>query len=80
MFARQATSRAFFDRHFLHLDKIPASRIPFSGHRSKMRLHPKITNVTIPPDSNKAILSQPRAKIIASRLHYTLFVTEIDNI
>jgi hypothetical protein len=37
-------------------------------------------HVMIPLASNKAILSQPRAMIIASRLHYSLFFTEIDNI
>ena len=30
--------------------------------------------------SNKALLSQPRAKIIASHLHYSLIFTEIDNV
>jgi hypothetical protein len=43
MFARQAISRLFFGRHFLHPDKIPAYRFPFSGHRPKMRLRPIFT-------------------------------------
>jgi hypothetical protein len=80
MFARQAVSRAFFGRHFLHSDKIPASQIPFSGPRSKMRLPPKIPHADTPPDSFHAILGNPRAKINASRLHYVMTLLEIDNI
>ena len=78
MFARIATSRLFFGRHFLHPDKIPAPHFPFSDYRLKMRLLPKCANADTPPVSFNAILRHPCAKIIASRLHYSLFHVEID--
>jgi hypothetical protein len=37
-----------------------------------MRLHPKCANTNIPPYQFKLDSGHPRAKIIASRLHYTL--------
>jgi hypothetical protein len=43
----------------------------FSGHPIKMRLRPKSGNVITRLASFNAILGQPRAKINASRLHYT---------
>lgn len=72
MFARQATSRLFFGRHFLQPDKIPASQIPFSGHRSKMRLAPKCRHVIMPLCQNKRGQWQRSAKINASQLQYLI--------
>ncbi len=72
MFARQGTSRLFFGRHFLHSDKIPASRFPFSMPSPKMRFAPISPHAAIPLVSFNAILGHPRAKINASRLHYVI--------
>jgi hypothetical protein len=56
------------------------TRLPFPASFAIHRIHPIFPHIIMPPDSIKAILSQPRAMIIASRLHYSLFFTEIDNI
>ena len=56
---------------------IPASRFPFSGPRSKMRLARKCRHVIIQLPSIKAILRQRSAKIIASWLHYVCVLMRI---
>jgi hypothetical protein len=83
MFARQAVSRLFFGRHFLHPDKFSASRFPLSGHHSKMRFTPKIPHATIPLYQNKRDSGPPHAIVIASRLHYVILLMRLvasDNI
>jgi hypothetical protein len=55
-------------------------QIRFFGYRPKMRLARKYGNVIMPLDQIKAILIDPRAIVIASCLHYSLFLLAIDNI
>ena len=50
-----------------------------SLHSLKMRFTPKIPHADTLLVSFNAILRQPRAKIIASRLHYTLLSIATDN-
>jgi hypothetical protein len=45
-----------------------------SGSSPKTRFAPISANATIPPDSINAILRQPRAIVIASRLHYLILL------
>jgi hypothetical protein len=60
--------------------QFPHHQIPSSVHRSKMRLAPKSSHAIMPLCQSNAILGQRRAKIIASRLQYVIFLLEIDNL
>lgn len=51
----------------------------YSPLSPKMRLPQFSSHAVTLPDQSNAILRQPRAKIIASRLHYSLFTIATDN-
>lgn len=55
----------------------PKMRFRFSRSSPKMRLPPISDNADTLLDSFHAILGHPRAKIIASRLHYLIFLMRI---
>ena len=63
--------------HIAYGIAIPAPHFPFSVHRSKMRFTPKYANVIISPRQSKHDSGKPRAKIIASRLQYVLFLLRL---
>jgi len=56
------------------------TRLPFPASFAIHRIHPIFPHIIMPLPPIKAILSQPRAMIIASRLHYAMLTTEIDNV
>jgi hypothetical protein len=56
------------------------TRLPFFSFAIKSRLPPIFPHVIMLLYSFKAILCQPRAKIIATDLHYTMILVEIDNL
>ena len=63
---------------------IQARKCESENHSSKsslkLRLSPKCTNTIMPLGQSNAILRQPRAKIIASQLHYTMILVATDNL
>jgi hypothetical protein len=56
------------------------TRLPFPASFAIHRIHPIFPHIIMPPDSIKVILSQPRAMIIASRLHYAMILLAIHKI